>query len=145
MKTLNITLDKDLSNNPKPINVNLGVDELSDFVDLYFSAIETYLKAQADDKIDLSDLALLGSFTMNLMEGLLINQKRYGYLACPCRLASGDREADKDILCPCVYRKPDVEEYGSCYCGLYVTKAWNEGKVETDYIPERRPPEKMGF
>ena len=70
MKTLSITLDKDLSNNPKPINLNLGVDELSDFVDLYFSAIETYLKAQADDKIDLSDLALLGSFTMNLISAL---------------------------------------------------------------------------
>ena len=70
MKTLSITLDKDLSNNPKPVNLNLGVEELSVFVDLYYSAVETYLKAQADDMIDVTDLALLGSFTMNLISAL---------------------------------------------------------------------------
>ncbi len=85
------------------------------------------------------------AYVLELLSALILNKDRYGYMACPCRLASGDREADKDILCPCVYREPDVKEYGSCYCGLYVTKAWNEGKVEIDYIPERRPPEKMGF
>lgn len=82
---------------------------------------------------------------MDLLEALLANKARYGYTACPCRLASGDREADKDIICPCVYREPDVEEYGSCYCNLYVSKAWNEGSIEHAYVPERRPPEKMGF
>ena len=83
--------------------------------------------------------------TMELLEALLINKERYGYMACPCRLASGDREKDKDILCPCVYREPDVEEYGSCYCNLYVSKAWNEGTIPHAYVPERRPPEKIGF
>jgi ferredoxin-thioredoxin reductase catalytic subunit len=78
-----------------------------------------------------------------LLEALLVNKKRYGYMSCPCRLASGDREKDKDILCPCVYRGPDVEEYGSCYCNLYVSNDWNEGKVPRVYVPERRPPEKM--
>jgi ferredoxin-thioredoxin reductase catalytic subunit len=82
---------------------------------------------------------------MDLLEALLINKERYGYMACPCRLASGDREADKDIICPCVYRAPDVEEYGSCYCNLYVSQAWNDGTIEHVYVPERRPPEKMGF
>lgn len=80
-----------------------------------------------------------------LLEALLTNKARYGYMACPCRLASGDREADKDIICPCVYRQPDVEEYGSCYCNLYVSKAWNDGTIAHEYVPERRPPEKMGF
>jgi len=83
--------------------------------------------------------------TFELLEGLLQNKERYGYMACPCRLASGDRERDKDIICPCVYREPDVEEYGSCYCNLYVTPEWNEGKIPHDYVPERRPPEKIGF
>lgn len=78
-----------------------------------------------------------------LLEGLLINRERYGYMVCPCRLASGDREGDKDIICPCVYRKPDVEEFGSCYCNLYVSKAWNEGSIPHEYVPERRPVEKM--
>ncbi len=85
------------------------------------------------------------AYVLELLSALILNKDRYGYMACPCRLASGDREADRDILCPCVYREPDVKEYGSCYCGLYVSKEWNEGKVEEEYIPERRPPEKMGF
>jgi ferredoxin-thioredoxin reductase catalytic subunit len=66
-------------------------------------------------------------------------------MVCPCRLASGDRENDKDIICPCVYRAPDVEEYGSCYCNLYVSKAWNDGTIDRDFVPERRPPEKISF
>ncbi len=80
-----------------------------------------------------------------LLEGLLFNKERYGYMACPCRLACGDRERDKDIICPCVYREPDVKEFGSCYCNLYVSKAWNEGAMPHEYIPERRPIDKMPF
>ena len=81
----------------------------------------------------------------DLLKALLVNKDRYGYMACPCRLASGDKEKDKDIICPCVYRKPDVEEYGSCYCNLYVSKEWNDKKIPHHYIPERRPAEKMEF
>ena len=33
-------------------------------------------------------------FVLDLMEGLLINEERYGYQACPCRLADGTREQD---------------------------------------------------
>ena len=83
--------------------------------------------------------------TFELLEALLVNKERYGYMGCPCRLQSGDREQDKDIICPCVYREPDVEEYQTCYCNLYVTRDWNEGKVPHDYVPERRPPEKFSF
>lgn len=78
-----------------------------------------------------------------LLEALLVNKSRYGYMACPCRLASGDRQHDRDIICPCVYREPDVREYGSCYCNLYVSSAWNEETIPHAYVPERRPPEKI--
>ena len=80
---------------------------------------------------------------MDLLGALLVNKDRYGYMCCPCRLASGSREKDKDILCPCVYREADVVEYGSCYCSLYVSEDWNEGRMPRRYVPERRPPEKM--
>ena len=83
--------------------------------------------------------------TLELLDGLLVNRKRYGYMACPCRLASGDRDSDKDIICPCIYREPDVEEYGSCFCSLYVSKEWNDNQIEHEYVPERRPPEKIVF
>jgi ferredoxin-thioredoxin reductase catalytic chain len=80
---------------------------------------------------------------ISLLEGLLINKDRYGYMNCPCRLAAGDREADRDILCPCDYREADVKEYGSCFCNLYVSKEWNEGTVPNVPVPERRPIEKI--
>ncbi len=81
----------------------------------------------------------------DLLEALLANKERYGYMVCPCRLAAGDRDADRDIICPCAYREPDVAEFGSCYCNLYVSEAWNQREISEEYIPERRPPEKMGF
>ncbi len=79
----------------------------------------------------------------DLLKGLLMNKARYGYMSCPCRLASGDYEQDRDIICPCLYRGPDVREYGSCYCSLYVSRDWSEGKIERVYVPERRPLEKI--
>ena len=82
-------------------------------------------------------------FTKELIKSLLINQERYGYWACPCRLASGFRKDDADIICPCVYRDPDVEEYGSCYCALYVSKDIKDGKKQVKPIPERRPIKKI--
>lgn len=78
------------------------------------------------------------SYVLDLMAGLLKNEARYGYRSCPCRLAAGVKEKDKDIVCPCLYKDPDVKEYGSCYCGLYVTDAWNSSK-ERPRVPERRP------
>jgi len=81
----------------------------------------------------------------DLLQALLINRERYGYMCCPCRLASGDKEWDRDITCPCVYRAPDVKEYGSCYCNLYVSKEWNEGRIPHAYVPERRPMDKFMF
>ena len=81
----------------------------------------------------------------DLLEALILNKQRYGYMGCPCRLLSGDRQTDRDIICPCVYRVPDIAEFGSCYCNLYVSKAWNEGIIPHPYVPERRPPEKMPF
>jgi len=77
-------------------------------------------------------------FTKELIKGLLINQKRYGYWACPCRLASGNRKEDEDIICPCVYRDSDIEDYGACYCALYVSNDIKKGIKKVKSIPERR-------
>lgn len=78
-----------------------------------------------------------------LLEGLLRNGERYGYRSCPCRPAAGVLEKDRDIVCPCVYAKPDIEEYGACYCWLYVSEDWNAGKAPHVQVPERRPVEKI--
>jgi ferredoxin-thioredoxin reductase catalytic chain len=78
-------------------------------------------------------------FTLGLIEGMLVNERRYGYWACPCRLASGVKKEDLDIICPCDYRDADLDEYGACYCGLYVSKDVVDGKRKAARIPERRP------
>lgn len=78
-------------------------------------------------------------FTKSLIQGLLINEKRYGYWACPCRLADGDKLSDLDIICPCDYRDADLNDFETCYCKLYVSRAVQEGKKQISSIPERRP------
>ena len=80
-------------------------------------------------------------FTRNLIRGILVNEKRYGYWACPCRLAEGVKDEDLDIICPCDYRDPDLNEYGACYCALYVSEEVLKGEKSFGSIPERRPPE----
>jgi ferredoxin-thioredoxin reductase catalytic subunit len=82
-------------------------------------------------------------FLQSLLEGLKRNEERYGYPSCPCRLASGKLEFDRDIICPCDYRDPDVAEFGACYCALYVRKDIYEGKTELKPVPERRPLKKQ--
>lgn len=78
------------------------------------------------------------SFVLDILAGLLSNEERYAYRSCPCRLGSGVREQDRDIICPCVYRDADVKEFGSCYCGLYVSPDWNAAKLAHNIVPERR-------
>lgn len=77
-------------------------------------------------------------FTKALVRGLLVNEKRYGYRACPCRLASGRSQDDLDIVCPCDYRDADLDEFGACYCGLYVSGKVARGEQALTPIPERR-------
>lgn len=77
-----------------------------------------------------------------LLAGLLTNGQRHGLRTCPCRMAYGDQEKDRDIVCPCVYARPDVDEHGACYCHLFVSQDWIDGRIPHKQIPERRPPEK---
>ena len=80
------------------------------------------------------------AMTRELLKGMLVNEKRYGYRACPCRLASGEKDKDIDIICPCDYRDPDLDDYSACYCSLYVSRDVAEGRKKVGSIQERRPP-----
>jgi ferredoxin-thioredoxin reductase catalytic subunit len=77
-------------------------------------------------------------FTKALIAGLIENEKRYGYGPCPCRLAAKNKDKDLDIICPCDYRDPDLAQFGSCYCALYVSEAVLKGEKKLSSIPERR-------
>lgn len=87
----------------------------------------------------------VGDVALELLEQLLVTKARYGYMTCPCRLVSGVRENDKDIICPCAYRAEDVAEFGTCFCALYVDEKHRETGPPDVFVPERRPVEKMLF
>jgi ferredoxin-thioredoxin reductase catalytic chain len=99
-------------------------------------------RAQADARTYGYNLTPDPELLKGLLEGLKTNEERYGYPSCPCRLASGKLEYDRDIICPCDYRDPDVLEFGACYCRLYVNNKVYESK-ELPTVPERRPIEKQ--
>ena len=79
----------------------------------------------------------------DLISGLVYNKRAYGYQSCPCRLASGNRELDRDLICPCDYSFDDVKEFGTCYCNLYMRSDYYE-TINSEFVivPERRPAEK---
>ncbi len=82
-------------------------------------------------------------FVEDLARGLLANEERYGYPSCPCRLSKGIREQDRDIICPCDYRDEDMEEYGACFCGLYVSPEVFRGERPLTTLPDRRKMKKI--
>ena len=82
-------------------------------------------------------------FLDHLVDGLNTNFNRYGFYQCPCRDSWGDREKDRDIACPCVYNIPDQQEYGHCFCALFLSKEYAAAGKKPSQIPERRPPEKF--
>lgn len=98
-----------------------------------YDILKKYALSQGIDLNNDRDIVL------DILKGLLRNEERYGYRSCPCRLATGRKEQDEDIICPCKYRDDDIREYGSCYCYLYVSKEWNDGKIPHRTVPERRP------
>lgn len=103
---------------------------------------QTRKRAEADAKTYGYYLTPQPDLLKMFLEGLKVNEDRYGYPSCPCRLATGNLEIDRDIICPCDYRDPDVAEYGACYCRLYVNKAVFESQNLPE-VPERRPLEKQ--
>lgn len=99
-------------------------------------------RAEADAKSYGYYLTPQADLLQGFLEGLKTNEDRYGYPLCPCRLTSGSFEYDRDIICPCDYRDPDVAQYGACYCRLYVNKQVFESQNLPE-VPERRPLEKQ--
>lgn len=78
-------------------------------------------------------------FTRTIEEGLLTNYRRFGCFLCPCRDIDTPPQQNRDILCPCRYAQADIDEFGHCFCGLFVRKGFGEGGERVGSIPERRP------
>ena len=55
-----------------------------------------------------------------IISGLLRNQEKYGEMYCPCRRVSGNKEEDKQKICPCFWHKDEIAKDGHCFCNLYI-------------------------
>ncbi len=55
-----------------------------------------------------------------VVKGLLENEKKYGAKYCPCRRVTGNKEEDKQKICPCVWHRDELEKDGHCFCRLFV-------------------------
>jgi ferredoxin-thioredoxin reductase catalytic subunit len=54
-----------------------------------------------------------------VINGLLLNEKKYGKRYCPCRRVSGNEEEDSKKICPCAFHKEELEKDGHCFCNLF--------------------------
>lgn len=59
---------------------------------------------------------------LGVLKGLLRNKETKGDLYCPCRMVTGNKDKDTEIVCPCVYHRGEIELQGHCHCRLFVKK-----------------------
>ncbi|MCK5043715.1 ferredoxin:thioredoxin reductase [Candidatus Pacearchaeota archaeon] len=56
-----------------------------------------------------------------VLKGLLKNKTDHGDIYCPCRIVTGNKKKDKEIVCPCVFHRGEIELEGRCKCLLFVS------------------------
>ena len=53
--------------------------------------------------------------------GVLENEKTKGFKYCPCRLPTGDKKKDLELICPCNFKIQETwKDRGECWCSLFV-------------------------
>jgi len=120
-------------NKGKIVGNFIGLRDESFIKDWIEKAVKESMPSEGLDKskevIDWSDeYAKKSGFQLNpdksaverVVKGLLANEQKYGEKYCPCRRVSGDKEADKKNICPCVYHKDEIAKDGHCFCKLFV-------------------------
>lgn len=55
-----------------------------------------------------------------VLDALLKRKTKFGEIYCPCRVVTGNKEQDKEIICPCVFHRGEIELQGHCKCNLFV-------------------------
>lgn len=58
-----------------------------------------------------------------VIRGLVMLEEKKGARYCPCRLTTGDPEADRAIVCPCKHHAEEIATQGMCHCQLLVSQA----------------------
>lgn len=58
-----------------------------------------------------------------LLEQQVHLERKHGSPLCPCQGASGDREQDMKIVCPCIpFHRKHFDFMKQCWCGLFIHK-----------------------
>ncbi len=63
-----------------------------------------------------------------IVNGVLVNEKKYGLKLCPCRLRDGSRDRDLELICPCNFKMHETwiksmsGRKPMCWCGLFVKR-----------------------
>ena len=57
-----------------------------------------------------------------IIKGLFMKEEKFGEKYCPCRRESGDKEKDKEIICPCIFHMDEIKDMDHCHCNLFVKK-----------------------
>lgn len=117
-----------LFKNGKPVSGFVGVRPEA----LIRDWLENVLKENGKDKIgklvkEYEEYAQKNGFKLNpnkkvvegVIKGLLEREKKFGFRYCPCRRATGNKEEDSKIICPCSYHRQEIERDGHCLCGLF--------------------------
>jgi len=73
-----------------------------------------------------------------VIKGLKHNEDKHGFRFCPCRVVTGNFEEDRIIICPCIYHKQEIKDFGHCLCHLFFDKNF---KKETKDAKEYCKPE----
>ncbi|MFW5858320.1 MAG: ferredoxin-thioredoxin reductase catalytic domain-containing protein [Planctomycetota bacterium] len=55
-----------------------------------------------------------------VLNGMARRKEKQGEAYCPCRIVTGEPEADRKIICPCVYHEDEIARDGHCHCRLFV-------------------------
>jgi len=63
-----------------------------------------------------------------VIKGLKKNEEKHGFRFCPCRVATGNFDEDKIIICPCIYHKQEIKDNGHCLCRLFFSKDYYKKK-----------------
>lgn len=68
-----------------------------------------------------------GGLVDSILAALAARRRRFGQEYCPCRMATGDPDKDRSIVCPCVYHEMELAGQGHCHCRLFVSIAGTGG------------------
>ena len=80
------------------------------------------LKKKFDDHVAKTGIHLNPDkkIVTDVIDKLILKKGKFGDYYCPCRFVTKNIEKDKEIVCPCVFHRGEIELQGHCLCTLFV-------------------------